>query len=66
MELRVHCCRFVLLNLGTVLCWYRIQRLDEELYGGHQALLTEGFPPSMSIFLVGPTFYADSDLYYEM
>lgn len=32
-----------------------MQRVDEELYGGHQALLSEGFPPSMSVFLVGCT-----------
>ena len=42
------------MNLGGVFSWYRAQRLDEELYGGHQALLTEGLPPSIALFLVCP------------
>ena len=41
------------MNLGGVFTWYRGQRLDEELFGGHQALLTEGLPPSMGLFMVG-------------
>lgn len=46
------CCRFLGLNLGSVFLWYRKQRLDEEAYGGHQALLTEGLAPSMALFVV--------------
>ncbi|KAK9813960.1 hypothetical protein WJX73_006960 [Symbiochloris irregularis] len=43
---------FVALNLAAVFCWYRMQRLDEDLYGGHQVLLSEGFPPSVAVFLI--------------
>lgn len=45
------------MNVGGVFSWYRGQRLDEELFGGHQALLTEGLPPSMGLFMVGIAAY---------
>ena len=35
-------------HIGTALCC----RIDEEDYGGHQSLLTEGIAPSISLFLV--------------
>lgn len=43
---------FMALNLAVTFSWYRVQRIDEELYNGHQALLAEGFPPSISLFLL--------------
>ena len=45
-------CRFLALNGGGIFFWYRKQRLDEEEFGGHQALLTEGFAPSTALFTV--------------
>jgi len=40
--------------LGSVAIfgWYRRQRIDEEDYGGHGSLLSEGLAPSMSLFLL--------------
>ena len=46
--------RYIAVNLGTIFSWYRMLRIDEEVFGGHSALMSEGFPPSMGLFLVGP------------
>ena len=32
--------------------WWRGQRIDEDEYGGTQALMGEGLPPSIGLFLV--------------
>ena len=44
--------RFLVVNLVVVLSWWRMQRIDEEEYGGTQALMTEGLPPAVGLFLV--------------
>eukprot|EP00884_Botryococcus_braunii_P012180 jgi/Botrbrau1/20963/Bobra.0135s0081.1 len=42
----------ITINILVVLSWYRVQRIDEEEYGGHVQLATEGLPPSISLFLI--------------
>ena len=44
--------RFVALNVLVVLAWWRSQRIDEDEHGGVQALMGEGLPPSIGLFLV--------------
>jgi hypothetical protein len=45
-------CRSISINIIVVLAWYRLQRIDEEEYGGHVQLASEGLPPSISLFMV--------------
>jgi hypothetical protein len=45
-------CRYIVLNQALVLSWWRIQRIEEDDYGGTQALMGEGLPPSIGLFLV--------------
>ena len=49
-------CSFISLNILCTLSFYRLQRLDEDEYGGHQALVMEGMPPSLSLFMARPSF----------
>ena len=45
-------CRYLALNQALVLSWWRMQRIEEEEYGGTQALMGEGLPPSIGLFVV--------------
>ena len=45
-------CRYILVNLIALFSWWRSQRIDEDEYGGIQALMGEGLPPSIGLFLV--------------
>ena len=43
---------FIVLNILLVLSWWRVQRIDEEEYGGLGSLTAEGLPPAIALFLV--------------
>jgi len=44
--------RYIALNQALVLSWWRMQRIEEDDYGGTQALMGEGLPPSIGLFVV--------------
>lgn len=44
--------RYILVNQIALFSWWRSQRIDEDEYGGIQALMGEGLPPSIGLFLV--------------
>ena len=44
--------RYIAVNQAALFAWWRSQRIDEDEYGGTQALMGEGLPPSIGLFLV--------------
>jgi len=42
---------YIALNQALVLSWWRMQRIEEDDYGGTQALMGEGLPPSIGLFV---------------
>ena len=45
-------CRYIVANQVVVFSWWRGQSIDEDDYGGTQALMGEGLPPSIGLFVV--------------